>query len=374
MKEHTLDNSASEQDDVQTSPIEHHANSEPQPASRRISKSYIILTLAALFIAIAAAGSGFWVWLNVYHDITELENSTVLLSRRIEELNPKPELARLLDKLKADKASISNDISEQKKLIETLQKSVTKLFTNTSRTPREWYIAQSLHLVELANYRLQFIRDIDAAVIALQAADHIIEEAADPSLFYVREVLSADIDKLKYFKQPNLNVIKEKLDQLLKEHTYLPLSKPDTSNGQQIHLQETSDSQKDNHDSENLFHTLFQEINKHLIVKRHDKPVEALPSQQSQIYHYQILHLKLETIRIAVLNNDNNEYQKLLKSAVKWIDSHYSVSSTKELKKELEQLITINIAPPLPEITKSIEALNSILDTATFHVEGGAIQ
>ena len=111
-----------------------------------------------------------------------------------------------------------------------------------------------------------------------------------------------------------------------------------------------------------MFHALMKEINKHLVVKRHEAPIEPLPSQQTQIYYYQILHLKLESIRFALLKTDNNEYEKQLNATLNWLDSHYTPTSAKPLKEELQQLIAINIAPSLPEVTESIEALKTLLD------------
>lgn len=374
MNENTSDNSISGQDKNQISPANPYARDEPEPGSPTVSKLYITLSVTALFIALAVAGFGLWVWMKTYQDIAVVEHSMQSLSKRVEELNLKPELTEIMDRLETDKTILSNRVAEQNEIIESLRQSVSKLFATSAQTPRQWALAQSFHLAEIANYNIKLHKDIDTAAIALQAAYHTIEGSADPSLLHVRKVISTDLDKLRNFKQPNLNVIEGKLDQMLKEHKYMPLVKPNTSKGDQILFLETDHSLAEDQDSKNIFQTLLQEINKHLIVKHHDKPIEALPSQQSQIYYYQILHLKLESIRIAVLNKDNEEYQRQLVSTLDWIDSHYTPSSIKEIKEELKNLIAINIAPPLPAITDSVEALKTVLDSATLHVKERATE
>jgi uncharacterized protein HemX len=372
MKQNNLTKPVSMQDNEQGLSMNTEATMETAQDSQRPSKSNITLSLLAVIIAVIAACTGTWVWMEINHDISEIQNSFLALNKRIEELNAKPELISLSNRLETENSILSSKISEQHERQERLQQSVAKLFTTTAQTPREWTLAKVLYLVELANFRIKFMRDTYAAVMALQAADHILEESVDLSLSKARKAIAVDIEKLKLVEQPNLNVINQRLNRILKEHKYIPLAKPDTSKGEQIQIQETSHSSTDKDDSENMFHALLQEVNRHLVVKRHETPVEPLPSQQTQIYYYQILNIKLESIRLAVLQANNDEYQKLLNDALGWIGSHYTPSTANPLKEELEQLIAINIAPPLPEITESIEAIKSMLDNETLQIEEGA--
>lgn len=374
MNENTSNNLISSQEEKREAPLDSGTENESGPASPPVSRSNTVFSVTALAIALAIAGCGLWIWLKTYHDLATVQDSVQRLHKRIEKLDLKPELNTAINRFETEKAILSNNIEEQNHVIESLRQSLSKLFAVSAQTPREWNIVRSLHLLEQANYSLQFLRDVDTAVMALQAAYRIIKESADPALLHSREVISVDLNKLKNFKQPHLNGIEDKLDQMLKGHRYALSVKPDTSKGDRIPPQKNSHSHSDEQDSQNILYTLLQEVNKHLVVKRHDKPIEALPSQRTQIYYYQILHLKLESIRAALLRKDNKQYQRQINSTVDWIGSHYTPSSVKEIKEELENLATINIAPPLPTITDSIEVLKAALDTTAFHVKEGAMK
>ncbi|MEN8129374.1 MAG: uroporphyrinogen-III C-methyltransferase [Pseudomonadota bacterium] len=339
----------------------------PQAVNTKSAKSTLVISIIALCIASGTAASGYWVW----QQITDTRRTLIDLSERTNGLDLKNKVDRLKQRLDAETTRLSKQLSEQRQLQESLSKAVIKAHATATRDQRDWIIAEVIYLVELANQRLLLIRDIDTAAASLQAAAKVLQEFSDPSFILLHEALLADIVTLKAISLPQLDDIAHELDQILIDLKPLPVLKAETQQRTAGKLPTVHQAaQEQGVKSENPFLSLLQEINKHVVVRRHDQPLQPLPSVTAQLYYRQILRLRLEAARHAVIREDDLEFHQQLQSAKEWIDTHLSVAHANQLSKQLDKLNQINIRPELPNISASTTALETIKKAATHHGEG----
>lgn len=358
--------SEDEKDITTTSPNLTAEPKPPQAVNTKSSKSALYISIIAFCLASGTAAGGYWVW----QQITDAQHTLADLAERTNALDLQNKVDRLQQRLDADTMRLSSQLSEQHQLQESLSKAVIKAHATATRDQRDWIIAEVIYLVELANQRLLLIRDIDTAAASLQAAAKVLQEFSDPGLIPLHEALLADIVNLKATSLPQLDEIARELDQILIDLKPLPVLKAETRQSTASEPAAAHQaSQQPGVKSQNLFLSLVQEINKHVVVRRHDQPLQPLPSVAAQLYYRQILRLRLEAARHAVIREDDLEFHQQLRSAMQWIDTHLSVAQVNQLSKQLDKLDQINIRRELPNISASITALETIKKATTQHGE-----
>lgn len=102
------------------------------------------------------------------------------------------------------------------------------------------------------------------------------------------------------------------------------------------------------------------------VVRQHDKPVEAMLPPQQELYLRQNLRLMLEQAQLALLARKPDTYQQSLDKAQQWIARYFigEDAATQAALETLESARTIDIDPPLPDISGSYHALKAYTESA----------
>lgn len=352
-----------------TEPTEHDPSLEspsservnPPPSSQPVKRSSrYILIVVILLLAITMVGVFGWSTLKTQLALTE--QGLVEINKRIDTLNPAPALERLSNALDSRINSTQTRIEDLQGQQDSLRTAVVKAYDLASRTQRGWIIAEAQYLTRIAQQRLRLMRDLGGAIAALQAVDQRLEEQADPTFSPILAALEADIVTLKAFPQPDLEAISLKLDQIITQSWGVLIEKPSLHPSKQSADSEpAANSVQASERSQNgVLMQLIHEVNKHLVIRRHDRPMPPLPDAQTQLYRYQLLRLKLEAVRLAVLQENDVEYHRLLRSVVALIGTHYSIPNAKPLIDELKNLQRLQIRLEMPSIRRSLTALSQL--------------
>lgn len=333
--------------------LTHPPSSQP---TKRSSKGLLVVLILQLAIAIV----GVFGWLTLKTQLTLTEQELVTMHKRIDTLNPRSELERLNNTLGSRITHIKTRIENLQGQQDSLRTAVVKAYDLASRTQRGWIIAEAQYLTRIAQQRLHLMRDLGGAITALEAVDRQLEELADPRFSPILAALKADIATLKAFPQPDLEAISFKLDQIIIQSRDVLIEKPSVSPiKQSSDTKPTVNSPEVPERSQNgVFMQLIHEVNKHLVIRRHDQSMPPLPDAQTQLYRYQLLRLKLEAVRLAVLQENDVEYHRLLRSVLALIGTHYSLPNAKPLIDELKGLQHLHIRPEMPTIHRSIRVLS----------------
>ncbi|MDF1528323.1 MAG: uroporphyrinogen-III C-methyltransferase, partial [Sedimenticola sp.] len=78
------------------------------------------------------------------------------------------------------------------------------------------------------------------------------------------------------------------------------------------------------------------------------------------------LELQLEAARLALLKGDPELFATSLKQATVWVGDFFDADAvaTQAVQKEIADLATVNVRPQLPDISKSLTALQARMKAA----------
>jgi uncharacterized protein HemX len=214
-----------------------------------------------------------------------------------------------------------------------------------------------------ANDAAQLDGNAKAAAAALRLAQERLGSISEPQLFAVRKALADERASLESVPQADLSGAALSLGALIDRVEKLPLragapdrfmpnpGAPQPSNGP---LPWHKRFWYSIHDA---LHALFT-------VRRTDQPISTLlpPEQQSLIG--QVLALRLEAARSALLRADTAAFRDALGSSAKWLDTYYRSDDPGVLAAQatIEQLQALDLRPALPDLSRSLALLRGYLD------------
>ncbi len=334
---------------------------KPQKTPRRPGRLVGLITLSLAFIALLVAGggvgAGYYVWREFQHSQQTQQDELARLEKDLLNLSEHPDFQSLRRTLSDEARRAQGEDQKQQKALDTLKNAITQVHELSTRDQRGWAIAETEYLIRIANHRLRLMRDFDGAIAALEAADQRLHHFADPRLLPVREILADEIQTLKAFKRPDLVGIALKLDRMSAHLQPLPLNYP-TGEGMQV--VELSGDEEPGKGLGGLAGAVWNEFSSLVTIRHHDQPVEALPDAETELHMHQLLRLRLEAARIAVMRQDNDEYHRQLDAAQVWVKEYYRGEDAERLAGELDTLKQADLRPELPDITASLDKLQAL--------------
>ncbi|RMG55104.1 MAG: hypothetical protein D6717_08590 [Gammaproteobacteria bacterium] len=335
-----------------------------------------------VLLLLAAAGAGGWLgWqqlARMQNQVAEQAQALSTLQQSLAE-DRKVQDARmdaLAQQLQSLQGRDQARIDALERRVETLQQSISSARELVTRAERDWVVAEVAHLIRMANQRLRLMRDYEGAIAALQAADARLRDLADPALLPVRERLAEDIRRLRDAPRPDLVGIALRLDRMVAHLKPLPLKLPteDTapaggedaiSAGAQAHVPAgENDAQAPSPTTTQGWRAMLADawtrLRARVTVRHYDENVQNLPDREREMLLAQLLRLRLEAARVDVLRQDDADYHRQLRAAIKLIDSYYRADATHPLRAEIEELDAINLRPPLPDVSEALTLLQRI--------------
>lgn len=335
-----------------------------QPARQKVWPAWAIAILALISVAALAL----WNWQqwnghqatmqtlkNLQQDTAQLES---LYGDRGSEQNQRLQ-------------SLEDKISSQRELIATQQRQIDhnarELLEAGNRTRTDWLLAEAEYLLRIANQRLLIEKDIGGAMSALQAADEVLAESDDIGVYPVRQQLAREILALKGIAgvdrtglyltlEAAIDSVHQLTDQaLISEQAPGFISDARGDPGQE----EGGEPGMLARAWEKFKSTLMQVV----VVRRLDESVKPLLSPDQSAYARLNLQLMLEEAEMAVLRGNQPLYERALAKAQATVNDWYDNSNPRvsALATTLAELATRNVAPDLPDISKSLDLLKQRL-------------
>jgi uncharacterized protein HemX len=153
----------------------------------------------------------------------------------------------------------------------------------------------------------------------------------------------------------SIQLLEDEVDKL---PLLLPYSGKALANQKDTHSNHSSDKSKE---ANNLLDSALSEFEGLVTIRRTDHPIkEILTPEEAQFIHEQ-LRVKLEMIKIALVQRNESIYQSSLADARKWVTQHFGQNSdTTNLMSELDKLVAIKIRNQFPDISLSLKMLRDI--------------
>ncbi|PZN28356.1 MAG: hypothetical protein DIU71_16120 [Proteobacteria bacterium] len=332
-----------------------------EPGARRVH-SFSRFTTAVAVLALAAAGYALWRLdatrdrLDQVNDLTHtLEANRAALRAQLDALAEEGlrERQRLESRLDA--------LATVPKQIQEITSSIEELRGRTEGPRRAWSRAEARYLLELAQRRLLLERDVDTAILALESADAQLAQLRDGTLAEVRRQVARDIQALRAVRQPDTVGILARLASAEEQAMRAPVK------GIVAVERPTRASRTP---PEGMLARAWAvargTLTDLIAVRRVDDGGGSIVTAEEQLLRRQHLQLLLFSARTAALRHDRATYRSSLAAARSWLGEFFDLNepATAVLLDEIQALEPIDIDPPLPDISVSLQHLERSIPRA----------
>lgn len=350
-----------------------------------LPKWSLALSVVALLAVAGALAFGYQHWSGLQASLLRMDQALGQAETREQALQGR--LAAVAEAFEQQKQEIQSQrdalaaqeqklVSERERLEQQageMQQSLEAVYSRVGRSSSAWMVAEAEYLMRVANHRLQLAGDVETAIRALQAADGRLRDSGDPGWIEVRELLGAEIATLKGVERPDLVGLSSRLSGLRGQVAGLKMvglaytPSPPGADG--------TPGDAAGGGAERNLETLLKDgwegFKSVMVIRHRDKPVSAMLAPEQQFFVYQNLELQLESARLALLKGDPQLYASSLEQAAAWVGEFFEAdaATTQAVQQELAALQTVEVQPRLPDISRSLVALQARVQTAAE--EGG---
>lgn len=337
---------------------------ETSPEVRR-SRSGFWFGLIILLVIAVVAGAGYY-FLSQLRDKQEGLGGEVkgAVSQQISDYQA--QLAAIQSQLAAVQTDVgnkelhfTNSVTEFSKLQnekldatrKDLSEEIQKLQRQLGKTRGDWLLADAEYLLSVANQRLLLMGDVNTTLEALEAADQRLRESGDAAAYKIREQLAKDISAMSKVNAVDVVGIYATLQNLESQIDSLTLLLPYAGKDETIKPVAPEVKPTD----------LMGQLETMVTIRHVQQHVnEILTPEQAQFIREQ-LRVKLEIIKIALVQQNDVLYQASLADTQKWITGNFVKEKAAEhFTLALDKLTDVRIRSQFPDISLSLKMLRDI--------------
>jgi uroporphyrin-3 C-methyltransferase len=312
-----------------------------------------------VLIAVMALALFGWQWLETRGRLADVQEET---ARRLAESDVMAKESRALarqaqDSLQALQAKTS---ALEAKLAETQgqQLALESMYQELSKSRDERLLAEVEHAVTIAAQQLQLAGNIEAALIALSAADSRLARSSQPQLLGLRKLIGRDIDRLR--AQPTADVpgLALKLEGVIGVVDSMPLAyeqrpkvEPLRPGGTPTQLGFWQALASD------FWNELRQLIRVERLDAGHADPALLSPSQS--LFLRENLKLRLVNARLGLLARDGRSFRQDVRQAGEWLERYFDLRAkpVQTSLVTLKTLATVDVGGEVPALNETLDAL-----------------
>lgn len=340
--------------------------------------------LALLISLIALVAVCYLYWLSLQQDSyvasnnaqvqsqvdSAIQNSQSELNQNIAAMNQK------LGQLQAQAQSDQRNIDE---LQTRLTKSIQQVTAKQQTTRKDWLLAEVEYLLRLANQRGLMEQTATGALALLKSADKILKETDDVTIYAVRKALADDIAALEAVPVVDTEGVFLKLGALSRQVPNLRLIPISEQHKLPDLIEEVTPEVVSESWSAGLKESwgkAVDKLDKLVVIRRRDEPIEPLLSPEQTYYLQQNLLLMLEQAQLAILQKKQASYDASLNKARDWIHTYFEQKdgTTQSLLRGIDELKTLEVNAEIPDISGSLRSLKGYLAEMTQLKQQGASQ
>ncbi len=249
----------------------------------------------------------------------------------------------------------------------TLTESQAELRNAVGRNRVGWALAEVEYMLNVANEQVLLEGNPAKAITTLRTADQRLKALNDPTLLSIRDTVKRDIAALEKVQVPDIPGIALTLDRLTSEAEQLHSVTPSATNSRTTTAAVEQPPTETIADSSLLAvkgfaNAAWEGIRGLAIVKKDGQVIGPLLPPDQAFFLQKNLQLKLQSARLALLRQDDKTFHASLTTALEWTEDYFDseATTTKKFIEELKQLNALNLAPALPDISNSLQALRAI--------------
>jgi len=271
-------------------------------------------------------------------------------------------------------ASLTRDLIQQSMQgqdadIERLQNELisTRLRINSNNpgASQQWLLAEAASLLRLAQQQMVVARNIRTAQALFIAADDVLKQIDDPAIFSVREVLAGELAAIRGVSEAPIQDIYLQLGAISEQLESLQVNndlEQQVAEGERVALFNNERIEEPGLLSQ-FFSSLGSVVNRFLVVRRRDTPLDALMTPGQEAALLQTVRLQLEQGRTALLKGEQEIYSASLLQARNNIADYLSgeASLKTSILSSLDTLIQRRIVTEVPPLIRTRSALDQII-------------
>ncbi len=241
-----------------------------------------------------------------------------------------------------------------------LSDKVLQVQRQLGKTRGDWLIADAEYLLSVANERLHLVGDINTTREALEAADQRLRESGDSGVIKIREQVAKEIAQIKDIKIPDIVGIYSALQSLAGETSKLSLILPYT--GKPLTPpEEAQNSSAVSEENNELLNSAIQQLEGIVTIKRSNQPVKEILTEEQAEFIREQLRVKLELVKIALVQENDALYQTGLTDIKNWVEQHFNKTDVSErFQAEISRLQGIELRKQYPDISLSLKMLRDV--------------
>lgn len=342
----------------------------PEPESTRGGGAGIAMLWLLLLLLAAAFGAAAWYG---WQRLSVVEQGDAALREQLEQLSARiaerdARIAELSDQL-ADLAhgqagmGLKLDEIEQRQIAADERLAQLATMIDSGRT--ELALAGIEQLLLLAAERAQLAADADGALRALRAADRRLAAIRDPRLVPVREAIAEEVAAIRAAEQPDRTALALAIGSLIRRAELLPLAAGAPERFSPPPSQ-PAEPPADAPPWRRVLSAVAEALKSMYAIRRDDKDLRQRLPEDARALAVELLRLKLEAARAALLRGEQQAYVAMLDAADAWLLEHFDTAhpAVQGARAQLAELRAEPIAPTLPQIGASLARLRAVLSAA----------
>ncbi len=242
-----------------------------------------------------------------------------------------------------------------------LTAAVEQIRRQLGKTRGDWLVADAEYLLSVANQRLHLVGDVKTSSMALEAADQRLRESGDAAVYKIRVQIAKEIAALGTVTLPDVVGIYSKI-QLLKDTSgqlavRLPYAGKPLTESTEIHAHE--DTEESGH---GVLESALNLLEGYVTVRHSSQPVTQILTEEEVAFIRQQLNVKLEMIKVALVQQHNKLYQTSIVDTKQWLNDNYTLNAkAQQFLVDLDEINSMQLQRQLPDISQSFKMLKDIV-------------
>lgn len=316
------------------------------------------LAILVIFISMVLAAFFFgWFYTKQNLGVVELKQQLGMITAEVQQEKNNVKV------LQQSLVSVEQAVQQQEKSLETIQNNLTNLTPMSQQGDEKALLIKVEQLVRQANLSLNWQRDIPGAIALLQTANKDLTNYKNSALLAIQEQLQKTINELNGLSVTDVEDVVLQLMALDPLIAKLSLRTP----AEMLNVNNTQNAAQPASAAElpkwrQVLNISLAELQKIIIIRHHDEPIEPLMTPEQGLYLKQNLQAMLQQAQWAALHQKQKLYQQSVSQIIEWIKKYFDQNTVvaKQLIEQLENLSKKVIAPTLPDLTNLIEVIKKV--------------
>jgi uncharacterized protein HemX len=239
--------------------------------------------------------------------------------------------------------------------------------TQAAAQPKSyWQVTEVRYLLKVASRHLNINQDSATAITALKAADSELMALGVPRLLPIRNLIAKDIGSLQEYQTVDLAKLIVAIDSLGER------LKPKVSGDDSLKASAGSTNSeaavKQVTDADSILNRMKARLDEAVIVKRYDDQLAKTIKGDTQQVRYELIRLKLETLKLLALKSQYSVYETQLQQLSKLLKTEHIDLVDNAALLALARLELIELAPKVPTLLAE-QLLDELLTAGVAKVQ-----